>query len=175
MIHLRPFKDNWAHKLSYFVCTLLISICLPQGNGFVNAAEYRYGAYLSIFGDPHPSDFGVNLALNLSSRTRIGLGYAWPDQWVEGEETGKTSACGATLKYRILGSAPVSFYLGTGLTYTWIHENRSTFSLPNGLSIPLSFEITFQSRSGLEYGAGVKATVYPTFHDSRSAHIGFFF
>lgn len=144
-----------------------------------NRSDRKWGAYLGVLGDPHPTAFGINAAYNVTDYLRASVGYG---RFSTGSisignsvsiEEESVSTFGVAAKFLMPGwnispSATVGFSF-IGLSDGFVSEDYKTSNLYLGLGGD------WQMASGFNLGAGLNLSLNGGAPTAPYLNIGMFF
>jgi len=149
-----------------------------------NRMNRRFGAYVGILGDPHPTNFGFNVAYNLADFLRASVGFgkiSAPSVSVSsdgsnvsiGDSDSSMTTIGAALKYLVPG-----WNLSPTATLGYSHVSISGDMVAidyKSSNIYLGIGGDWQAASGFNLGAGMNLSLNSGAPTAPYINVGMFF
>ncbi len=125
-----------------------------------NRTSQRFGAYLSVLGDPAPNLIGINGAYNVTDYMRVNVGFGHTSVSA-GTDTASLTTFGAGAKF-MMPDWNLTPVLGANLSYA-IFSGSGDMSVggltATGLVPYLSVGADWQAKSGFNAGLGMNVAI----------------
>lgn len=155
---------------------------VSDASKFSNRDEKKFGAYLGILGDPHPTVLGINVAYNVNDYLRASAGFGQitvtsgisiDDSGMSTQETTMTTV-GTGAKFFVPGW---SLSPTAGLAYSHVFMSGDNTDIidykSNNFSTSLGFD--WQTRGGFNMGGGMNLSLNDAAPTAPYINLGWFF